>query len=177
MPATGGGTGTGGPDDARAGLLTADATRSHHLRMTQRSLIRELERATHHVGAYLADELRDLAITQAEAHVLALLGEGPLPVHSLVAAFGHRPSTLTSVLSRLERRGLIERLINPADHRSFVILLTSAGGTAAARVTEAVAAFEAEVSAGLPPAALDGFFATVDAIARRDASRAGESGD
>jgi len=140
--------------------------------MTERSLVRELERATHYVGAYLAYELRDLGITQAEAHVLALLaGEGPLPVHSLVAAFGHRPSTLTSVLSRLERRSLVERRINPADHRSFVILLTSEGTAAAGRVTEAVAAFEAAVSAGLPPASLEGFFATAGAIARTGASR------
>ena len=146
--------------------------------MTERSLIRELERATHHVGAYLAHELRGLGITQAEAHVLALLAdEGPLPVHSLVAAFGHRPSTLTSVLSRLERRGLIERRINPADRRSFVMLLTAEGTAAAGRVTETVAAFEAAVSVSLPPASLDGFFATADAIAASSASRSGGSGD
>lgn len=134
--------------------------------MPNRSLIRELERATHHVGAYLADELRALGITQAEAHVLALLvDEGPLAVHSLVAAFGHRPSTLTSVLSRLERRGLIDRQINPADRRSFVILLTADGTLAADRVVEAVANFEAAVSKVLPHSCIEGFFATADAIA------------
>jgi DNA-binding MarR family transcriptional regulator len=146
--------------------------------MADRSLIRELERATHQVGAYLADQLRETGITQAEAHVLALLaGEGPLPVHSLVAAFGHRPSTLTSVLIRLEQRGLIERRINPADHRSFVILLTAQGTTIAGRVTEAVAAFEATLSVSLSPASLEGFFATADAIAASDASRPVEPTD
>jgi DNA-binding MarR family transcriptional regulator len=134
--------------------------------MAGRSLIRELERATHHVGAYLGDRLRDLGITQAEAHVLAALAdEGSLPVGALVAAFGHRPSTLTSVLSRLEKRGLIERRINPADRRSFLILLTDDGTAAAGRVKEAVAAFEAAVSAGLATASVKGFFATTDAIA------------
>jgi DNA-binding MarR family transcriptional regulator len=134
--------------------------------MNNRSLVRELERATHQVGAYLADELRDIGITQAEAHVLALLAaEGPLAVHSLVEAFGHRPSTLTSVLSRLERHGLVERRINSTDRRSFVILLTAAGGVAASRVTDTVAKFEAAVSGALEPASLEGFFATADAIA------------
>jgi DNA-binding MarR family transcriptional regulator len=146
--------------------------------MPDRSLIRELERATHHVGAYLADELRDLGITQAEAHVLALLAtEGPLAVHSLVAAFGHRPSTLTSVLSRLERHGLIERHINPADHRSFVILLSAQGTVAADRVTKTVAAFEAAISNGLPPASLEGFFATTGAISVGSANRPVDSID
>jgi len=145
--------------------------------MPDRSLIRELERATHYVGAYLADELRDLGIGQAEAHVLALLrGEGPLPVYSLVAAFGHRPSTLTSVLSRLERRGFVDRRINPADRRSFLIGLTAAGTAAADRVTAAVSAFEASVSAGLPDAALEGFFVTTEAISTGVAGRAVESG-
>jgi DNA-binding MarR family transcriptional regulator len=144
--------------------------------MAGRSLIRALERATHHVGAYLADELRALGITQAEAHVLALLAaEGPLAVHSLVAAFGHRPSTLTSVLSRLERHGLIERSINPADRRSFVITLTAGGTVAANRVTEAVATFEAAVSKGLPPSSIEGFFATANAITASGASRSIES--
>jgi DNA-binding MarR family transcriptional regulator len=144
--------------------------------MADRSLIRILERATHHVGAYLSDELRELGITQAEAHVLALLAaEGPLPVHSLVAAFGHRPSTLTSVLSRLERHGLVERRINPDDRRSFVIILTAAGTVAADRVTEAVATFEAAVSNGLTPASIEGFYATADAIMASRASRSIES--
>ncbi len=143
--------------------------------MTSRSLIRELERATHHIGAYLADEFRDIGITQAEAHVLALLAaEGPLPVHSLVEAFGHRPSTLTSVLSRLERHDLIERRIHPTDRRSFVILLTAAGEVAAARVTETVAKFEAAVAGALEPGSIEGFFATTDAITA-SSSRADES--
>jgi DNA-binding MarR family transcriptional regulator len=144
--------------------------------MGNRSLIRELERATHHVGAYLGDQLRDLGVGQAEAHVLALLAdEGPLAVGALVVAFGHRPSTLTSVLSRLEQRGLIERRINAADRRSFVILLTGEGAVAADRVKGAVAAFEAAVSDSLPPSSLEGFFTTADAIAASGKSHQAES--
>ncbi len=137
-----------------------------------RSIVRELERATHRVGAYLDGELRDLGITQAEAHVLALLAdEGPQPVHSLVAAFGHRPSTLTSVLGRLERRGLVERHINAADRRSFVIAPTEAGAAVAARVKEAVSALEKAVTGSLPAASLEGFYATAEAIARSRSER------
>jgi DNA-binding MarR family transcriptional regulator len=133
--------------------------------MAGRSLIRELERATHHVGARLTEQLRDLGITQAEAHVLALLAdEGPLPIRSLVVAFGARPSTLTSVLARLERRGLVERRINAADRRSFIVVPTEAGAAAAARVRSAVASVEAAVERGLPAETLEGFYATIEAI-------------
>jgi DNA-binding MarR family transcriptional regulator len=144
--------------------------------MAGRSFIRDLERASHHVGARLGDRLHDLGITQAEAHVLALLAdEGPLTVGSLGVAFGQRPSTLTSVLRRLEARDLIERHGNPADRRSFVIELSAGGAVAAARVKEEVAALERAVAGAVSPSALDGFFATTEAIAAASAGRPGTS--
>jgi DNA-binding MarR family transcriptional regulator len=153
-------------------LIDASRTKSDHPVMKRRSLIRELERATHRVGAYLDDQLRPLGIGQAEAHVLALLAdEGAQPVSSLVAAFGHRPSTLTSVLARLERRGLIERRINPDDRRSFIIELSKAGVAVAARVEKIVASLEMSVAAGLPPSSIEGFFETTDSIGRGRPSR------
>jgi DNA-binding MarR family transcriptional regulator len=63
-------------------------------------------------------------------------------VRELVAATAQRPSTLTGVLDRLERRGLVERAANPADRRSVLVRLTPAGRTPAARVAAAFGAFE-----------------------------------
>jgi MarR family transcriptional regulator, organic hydroperoxide resistance regulator len=61
-------------------------------------------------------------------------------------ATGQRPSTLTGILDRLERAGLIERTPNPRDRRSVLLGLTADGAKAAARVARA---FE-EVAARLP---------------------------
>src|SRR5947209_1084236 len=100
-------------------------------------MIGAIERSAHLIAFYLDHALTGLAMTQAEAHVLAQLNRhGPASIGELHREFGHKPSTLTSVLDRLEKRGFVRREINPADRRSFVIRLTHAGRTGARRVTE-----------------------------------------
>jgi MarR family transcriptional regulator, organic hydroperoxide resistance regulator len=101
-------------------------------------LIARWQRITHHLLLALDDELADLRLSAAETNVLAGLAETGEPrVRELVAATAQRPSTLTGVLDRLERRGLVERRPNRADHRSTIIVLTEPGGAAADRVEEA----------------------------------------
>jgi DNA-binding MarR family transcriptional regulator len=111
-------------------------------------LIARWQRITHHLLLALDAELTDLRLSAAETNVLGCLAETRgRPVRELVAATAQRPSTLTGVLDRLERRGLVERRPNRADRRSTVIVLTESGGTAARRVA---AAFE-HVAARIPP--------------------------
>ena len=64
-----------------------------------------------------------------------------------MAATALRPSTLTGVLDRLERRELLVRVPNPADRRSIVVRLTPAGRAHATRVAEAFAELEARLPA------------------------------
>jgi DNA-binding MarR family transcriptional regulator len=104
-------------------------------------LVAAWQQATHRLLAALDDALADLGLSAAEVNALACLGDGAT-VRDLVAATAQRPSTLTGVLDRLERRGLIERAANPADRRSVLVRLTPAGRPAAARVAEAFAALE-----------------------------------
>jgi DNA-binding MarR family transcriptional regulator len=99
-----------------------------------------VQRATHHIGRHLEAALAVVGVDQAEAHVLAALANGPMTVAALVEAVGVKRSTLTNILDRLERRGLVSREINPNDRRSFVVRPTRGGERAAKRV---VAAFEA----------------------------------
>ncbi len=133
----------------------------------QPSVVAALEAAVHRVLDHLGTELADLGLRQAEINVLAQLGPGaPRPVGELVAATGQRPSTLTGVLDRLERRRLVRRRVNAADRRSFTIELTRSGERAAARVHAAFAALDARVRADLPPAATDGLHDVLDAIER-----------
>src|SRR5437867_3810465 len=89
----------------------------------------------------VVDGIRRLA--QAEAHVLAHLAEsGPSTVGQLHRAFGHRRSTLTSVLDRLEGRGHVRRELNPADRRTFTIVPTVSGKKAGRRARAALAQIE-----------------------------------
>ena len=135
-------------------------------------MIAALEAAVHRVLDHLAGELSDLRLRQAEVNVLAQLRPGaPRSVGELVAATGQRPSTLTGVLDRLERRRLVRRRVNPADRRSFTIALTASGERAAARVHVAFAALDEAVLAELPPSAADGFHRVLDALERQTQRR------
>jgi MarR family transcriptional regulator, organic hydroperoxide resistance regulator len=135
--------------------------------VTDRSVIAALEAAVHRVLDHLAAELADLGLRHAEVNVLAQLPPGaPRAVGELAAATGQRPSTLTGVLDRLERRRLVRRRVNPADRRSFTIELTAAGTRAAARVHAAFADLDERVLTDLPPSAADGFHHVLDALER-----------
>jgi MarR family transcriptional regulator, organic hydroperoxide resistance regulator len=137
-----------------------------------RSIVAALEAAVHRVLDHLAAELAELGLRQAEINVLAQLKAGMArPVGELVAATGQRPSTLTGVLDRLERKRLVRRRVNAADRRSFTIELTAAGEAAAARVHEAFAALDARVSDDLPPAVTEGFHHVLETLERHTRGR------
>jgi len=63
-------------------------------------LVPPIHRATHRIGLYLAD-LRDEALSQGEAHILALLATaGASTIAELHRGLSHKRSTLTSILDR-----------------------------------------------------------------------------
>jgi MarR family transcriptional regulator, organic hydroperoxide resistance regulator len=104
--------------------------------VTDPPLIAVWQQVTHRLLAALDDALADLGLSAGEINALACIGE-QTTVRDLVTATAQRPSTLTGVLDRLERRGLIERATNPADRRSVVVRLTPEGLAHAARVATA----------------------------------------
>jgi len=113
-------------------------------------LVVALQRATHAAGVRLEALLADTGISQGEAHVLALLADGAEhTVGELQRGLGHRPSTLSGFLDRLEHRGLIRRALNEADRRSFLISVTRSGRVAARAVVEALRVIEREALAGV----------------------------
>ena len=112
------------------------------------TLIADWQRVTHRLLAALDDALADLGLPAAEVNALACFaGSEAVSIRELVAATAQRPSTLTGVLDRLERRGLIERGPNPADRRSVLVTLTSEGREHAARVEAAFTAVEERLPA------------------------------
>jgi MarR family transcriptional regulator, organic hydroperoxide resistance regulator len=111
-------------------------------------LIVDWQRVTHRLLSALEDELTGLDLSAAETNVLACLADTERPsVRQLGDATAQRPSTLTGVLDRLERRRFIERRPNPADRRSTLIVLTTTGRDAARRVAEAFERVAARVPA------------------------------
>jgi MarR family transcriptional regulator, organic hydroperoxide resistance regulator len=131
-------------------------------------VIAALEAAVHRVLDHLAAQLSDLGLRQAEVNVLAQLRPGePRSVGALAAMTGQRPSTLTGVLDRLERRRLVRRRVNPADRRSFTIELTASGERAATRVHGAFAALDERVLADVSRSASEGFHRVLEAIERQ----------
>jgi MarR family transcriptional regulator, organic hydroperoxide resistance regulator len=110
-------------------------------------LVAEWQRVTHRLLADLDRRLEPLGLTAGEVNALACLRDGePRPLRELVAATGQRASTLTGVVDRLERRGLVVRRPDPADRRAFHVAPTADGRRAIARVT---AVFD-ELGAALP---------------------------
>jgi MarR family transcriptional regulator, organic hydroperoxide resistance regulator len=136
----------------------------------QAHLLHTLERASQAVSRLLARKLAELDLTEAEGHVIFHIVEiGPeqlAGIPDLNRAFGMRPSTLTAVLDRLERRGLIRRRVNPKDRRSSLLIPTSAGLDAAREVAGVFDAIEARALGTVSEEDLAGFAALITAIER-----------
>ncbi len=128
-------------------------------------LIAALQRATHVAGRRLEHELAGVEVGQAEAHVLAHLARsGTGTIAELHRGFGHRRSTLTSLLDRLEARGWVTRSTDRTDRRSVRLTLTPRGRRVARCVAAAVGRVEARVAGQVPHDALRGFHKTVAAL-------------
>jgi DNA-binding MarR family transcriptional regulator len=125
----------------------------------------KIERGAHLIGAYLEPTVSVLGISQGEAHVLAQLEHrGPTAIAVLHHEFGHKRSTLTNVLDRLEQRKLVRRKLNPDDRRSFVVHLTASGQRAAARVARALGELERELASRVDDRDLIGNDAVIHAL-------------
>ncbi|MEZ0067804.1 DNA-binding MarR family transcriptional regulator [Streptacidiphilus sp. MAP12-20] len=129
------------------------------------SALLSLQRATHATLHLLATELVDLDLTPSEINALANLADGEgRTVSQLGAAAGVRPTTLTGVLDRLERRGHITRAMRAGDRRSVLIELTPSGRATADTIAQTVAGLERRALTGLPPEAVAGFHAVLRAL-------------
>jgi DNA-binding MarR family transcriptional regulator len=129
------------------------------------SALLALQRATHATLQVLSAELVDLDLTASEINALANLADGRArTVSELGAAVGTRPTTLTSVLDRLERRGHITRGPRPGDRRAVLIELTSSGQRTATTIRQAIADLEHRALDGLPDDAIAGLRAALQAL-------------
>jgi MarR family transcriptional regulator, organic hydroperoxide resistance regulator len=128
-------------------------------------LVLALHRAAHATLHVLAARLAGLELSASEINALAnLAGQPPVAVGALAAATATRPTTLTSVLDRLTRRGYMMREVDPADRRSFLVSLTPAGRAAARTAAAAVRDLEQQALSRVTATQRAGFFAVTAAL-------------
>jgi DNA-binding MarR family transcriptional regulator len=125
-----------------------------------------IHKASRQITIYLERATVELGVSPAEGHLLSYLRTyAPCPVSELERVFGHKPSTLTSMLDRMAERNLLTRKINPSDRRSFTIELTPDGRKLAANIQKMLEAFEQRVKDRITERQSAGFRAVMGAIA------------
>lgn len=145
-------------------IVLSEIMESETVPQAQSALL-TFQRAAHALLQLIATELVDLDLTASEINALANLADGQgRTVSQLGSAVGTRPTTLTSVLDRLERRGHITRGTLAGDRRSVLIGLTDSGRAAAAVITGALTEIENRTLQNLPADAVTGFRAVMDAL-------------
>ncbi|MDJ0355549.1 MarR family winged helix-turn-helix transcriptional regulator [Paenarthrobacter sp. PH39-S1] len=97
--------------------------------------------------------LKPLGLSFARFEMLRLLSfsrDGLLPMASASARLQVHPTSVTNVVDRLERDGLVRRSAHPTDGRATLVLLTDLGR---AMVEDATASLNEHVfrSLGIPP--------------------------
>lgn len=125
-----------------------------------------IHRASRQIGIHLAGQMAPLGLQNPEAHLLSFLRSySPAAISELRRVFGLRKSTLTSLLDRLERRGLLTRSVHPTDRRSWLVSLTEEGRRAADLVQRPVEDLEEGIRAAITDEDLQGFQRVLAAIA------------
>jgi DNA-binding MarR family transcriptional regulator len=92
------------------------------------SILLDLYAATRLASALLGRELADLGVPADDFGLLSTIAVlEPVTPTALAAELGLAPTTLSDSIARLVSRGQIRRESNPADGRSYLIVLTDEG--------------------------------------------------
>jgi len=91
-------------------------------------ILSPLHKSLRNVDVYLGKKFKPYGFSISEAHLLGyLINNSPSPVNKLIRVFGFKNSTLTSIINRLEKKGMLRRKISMEDRRSYQIELTKSG--------------------------------------------------
>lgn len=125
-----------------------------------------LQRATHATSKRLSSELDDLGLSPAELNVMAILSDGaPRRASDLAAEAGVRPSTMTNLVDRLQKRGYTGRgAPDLGDRRVVWVFLNDLGKIAAERIRRAIADLEKQALGGVSKSAVAGFHEVLRAL-------------
>ena len=110
-------------------LLSYTATPDSTAKEPFLAVLRELAQAYHAFSAYSAAHVRQLGLTPAQFDVIATLGNTQgMPLSQLAQQTLITKGTLTGIIDRLEEKGLVCREVPAGDRRSYLAVLTPAGG-------------------------------------------------
>jgi DNA-binding MarR family transcriptional regulator len=110
-----------------------------------------LWRAQARVANEVADSLPGRSDLYAYAALVGLAIEEPQSQQGLARMCGVSGTTMTAVAETLQAEGLVERVRNPEDRRSYSLTRTTAGRSAVRRWAPHVRQLEARLTAGLSP--------------------------
>ena len=98
--------------------------------------------------------------------VLNQLAEGPAPTQGdLAAAIGRDPTRLIPILDRLEEKGLLQRVVDPADRRGRTVVLSVTGRELLADCKQDIAGVEQSLLAQIEPGRRAVFVEVLDQLA------------
>ncbi|WP_198653605.1 MarR family winged helix-turn-helix transcriptional regulator [Actinocorallia populi] len=123
-------------------------------------IVAALVRSTFLVNAVYADSAREYGLTSQQGQLLCVLMAQPYGMGELGAMLKLAKSSLTGLVDRTERNGLVERRPDPQDSRAVRVALTPRGGELAEefytetcrrveRLAEGLTAAERDTLAGL----------------------------
>jgi len=92
----------------------------------------------------------DLSLTQVR--MLGILRDRQLTISQLAGALGLDPSSVSGLVDRTEKRGLVQRGANAEDRRSVLVTVSRAGAEAVARGATELERLVAPLTGALSPA-------------------------
>lgn len=128
-------------------------------------IVSPIHKASRRIGEHMLEASRALGVEPNEGHLLSYTTlYGPCPVSELSRVFGHKPSTLTGILDRLEAGGFLVREPNAEDRRSFLVRVTDDGARVATELRDRLERLEAEVIGRVAKRDMEGFRRVLDAL-------------
>ncbi len=125
-----------------------------------------IHKAVRQITIHLEEPCSALGVSTTEGHLLSYLRTyAPCPIAEILSVFGRKPSTMTSMLERLARRGLLTRGPDQHDRRSVRVSLTRQGRAVADRVNRTVRDLEGRIGQRVNKRELAGFQAVMAAVA------------
>ena len=132
---------------------------------SNQSLLLSIRSVSGQISNYMEQGCRQFGLSATEGAVLHFLGnESESSPSKLSRQFDLKPSTLTSMLDRLERKKILKRIPDPNDRRSFQIQLSKKGVVVASRLAEHMKRLEKKVYSFLGKNELRGFWKVMHAV-------------
>lgn len=129
-------------------------------------ILSPLHKAYRQAMLYMEGNGCDAGVSSSEVHIVAYIKRfGPCPMSELSRVFGHKKSTVTSMLDRLTERGFISREVNPKDRRSFLLAILPEGEMVARNAGAVVERFEQAVVERISEKDMQGFRNVLKAVA------------